>query len=291
MKKFKKGLRLGRPVKDLHSDLGPLSELAGTWVGNKGLNIVSVPDFDPSNSSHFKLLARDYIEQITFTPVQSLVPNRKSDGPTEHIAALLYHLTICDKETLETMHVENGMWLHLIGSDKNSCIVRQTSVPHGNVFCAVGGWETSDKPEFQIMNPAPDGHPVGTPANGYADEIMSLGLLEPPKNNIAYLNSGIKNQTILNTTTLSVSTDSELGGGVVSIPFINKNVPTPSFAANYYIEEVQNEDGGTFMQLQYTQNTSIRFLGRAADKEGKKPLLGGELILWPHINVNTLRKV
>jgi len=285
MKNLKNGLRLGGSIENMHADLGPLSELVGTWMGNSGFNIVFVPD--TTNGFKHKLLAREYTELITFTPVQSPVPNRSGNGPTQYIAALLYQLTICDKKTMETMHVENGMWLHLMDKDQGSCIVRQTSVPHGNVFCAIGGWENVDgAPDFIAMNPLPNGVPAEVEhPDGYNAKIGSL-YREGTANNVIALKSQIESQNILNTRVLSVSTDSDKGGGIVSIPFIDKNVPTPSFSSVFYIEEVEGENGNNFMQLQYTQNTAIKFLDMKGSTTDPK-----EKVLWPHINFNTLRKV
>ena len=51
-----------------------------------------------------------------------------------------------------------------------------------------------------------------------------------------------------------------------------------------HIETVQKREGKTFQQLQYSQQTNINFLtGGSSDVEDG-------LVMWPHVNVNTLIK-
>jgi hypothetical protein len=102
------------------------------------------------------------------------------------------------------------------------------------------------------------------------------------------LREAIRGQTIQSTETISVSTQPPSGGGgIVNIPFIQKNANAISFEATYWIETVENPvTGETFYQLQYSQQTNLEFIkcGTGCSPDGSG------LIVWPHVNVNTLVK-
>jgi hypothetical protein len=63
-------------------------------------------------------------------------------------------------------------------------------------------------------------------------------------------------------------------GGIVNIPFVVSIANATQLDAIFWIETVQQPDGSTFLQLQYTQTVILNFLG----------------INWPHISVATLVK-
>ena len=91
----------------------------------------------------------------------------------------------------------------------------------------------------------------------------------------------IENQTILKTTTLHVSTANK--GNIANIPFIQQNANASKFEATFWIETVLNtETNETFQQLQYSQTIVLDFFPLY-----KKP---GQLIEWPHVNINTMIK-
>jgi hypothetical protein len=63
-------------------------------------------------------------------------------------------------------------------------------------------------------------------------------------------------------------------GGITNIPFVVQNANATQMDAIFWIEKVEQPDGSTFMQLQYTQTVILNFLG----------------ISWPHVSVATLVK-
>jgi hypothetical protein len=90
---------------------------------------------------------------------------------------------------------------------------------------------------------------------------------------------------VVKTTTLSVSTDN--GGGILNIPFVDANANATRFACDYWIETIESTPPGggspeRVQQLQYSQQTNIEFLPQFGNPD--------QLIMWPHVNVNTLRK-
>jgi hypothetical protein len=58
-----------------------------------------------------------------------------------------------------------------------------------------------------------------------------------------------------------------------NIPFLQENADVRDVVSTFYVETVANENHDEVKQLQYTQNTRLRFDGTD----------------WPHISVATLR--
>lgn len=265
------------------SNLGPLEALVGTWKGNSGWNVVALPDKNNPDTG-FILLLQKYQETITFTSLGGKTPNRGPKG-TQLTYGLEYELSINDLDTGEPLHKENGMWLIASNPSGEFPIARQSSVPHGDVLLAQGTYETiQGAPTFPVF----DVRPIGSPSPlGYGEgkynsisEGGSWSAPFPSSNFNEALAMDIKDQTILSTTHISVNSKNQ--GGVLSIPFVTRNANITAFDADYYIETVKGSDGSEFLQLQYTQNSVMEFMKNI---EGPNPL-----IIWPHGNVNTLRK-
>jgi hypothetical protein len=270
-------VRLSGDPQTVTDTLGPLSNLVGTWIGNHGWNMIAVP----SGSNGFTLLVRPYFEMITFTPLGALVPNR-GGVETMFVAGLQYELRVADSETNQPLHLENGMWLLLNnGQDPSTpSIARQAAVPHGDSLLALGGFSVIDgPPQIPDLDAIPD---TGSqPRLGYLDPYLvpMQGFNKTNPNQV--LQDAIKEQTIVETVTLDVSTQNN--GGIVNIPFIVKHANATAFQCTFWIETVKNQETGSeFQQLQYSQQTNIDFLPKFGDPS--------QLIMWPHVNVNTLVK-
>lgn len=270
-------IRLSSSLPTISDSLGPLSHLLGTWVGNKGWNLIAVPN--PAQG--FLLLVRPYYESITFSSIGAPAPNR---GGTENlfVTGLQYELRVTDAETSQPLHIETGMWLFLNPAENPGSppIVRQSVIPHGDSLLALGNYFIADGPP---KIPDIDALPVtgaGAPL-GYVDPYLvpmpEFNKTNPNKT----LQDAIKDQDILRTITLDVSTENS--GGIVNIPFIVKNANASAFQAQFWIEKVKDKDSGAvFEQLQYSQQTNLNFLPRFDNPN--------ELIMWPHVNINTLVK-
>ncbi|HEU5002699.1 MAG TPA: heme-binding protein [Actinomycetota bacterium] len=270
--------RLGRPAAEAVAGLGPLANLVGTWMGSHGWELIAVPSGTPGEKESFQLIIRPYIEVVTFAELGAPVPDRGGPKGDIFLTGLHYSMRITDAETNSPLHLENGMWLLL---DGRGTVARQASIPHGDVLLAIGGSSTAaGPPSIPVLNaipePGPDvqlGYtdPYGKPPTGFATDDAN-----------ATLRTTVEGQTVVSTTTLSVSTANE-GGGVLNIPFVQANANATKFACTYWIETVRDATGQEFAQLQYSQQTDIDFL----------PTFGGppgSLIMWPHVNVNTLVK-
>ncbi|HEV2764687.1 MAG TPA: heme-binding protein [Pyrinomonadaceae bacterium] len=284
-------VRLGGP-EDVTTALGPLARLVGTWIGNHGWNLIAVPKEPdkPGGPESFTLLVRPYFEFITFAPLGAPVPDRGA-SETLLISGLEYSLRVTDALTNQPLHLENGMWLYLNDpqNPQSPTIARHATVPHGNSVLALGGFSQSDGPPDI---PTLDSFPVGSPggmAAGYTDPYIeplppAVAAIQPHfivKNPNAVLQAAIQEQTILDTLTLNVSSQTATGG-IVNIPFIRQNANASAFNATFWIETVKDpQTGDQYDQLQYSQQTNLNFIPRG-DGQG--------LIMWPHVNVNTLVK-
>ena len=275
---------------DVAPGLGPLAGLVGTWTGNKGWNLIAVPQMpkEPGGAERFTLLVRPYYETITFTPLGALVPDR---GASEilNIYGLEYSLRVSDLLTSQPLHLENGMWLYTNDpqNPQSPTIVRHATVPHGNSVLALGNsQQAAGPPNIPVIDAFPVGNPFDPPLPGYTDPYLSPPPPEVPgqppfstKDPNAVLREEIKDQNIVSTLTLSVSTQTGTGG-IVNIPFIAQNANATAFSAAFWLETVQDQETGEQSdQLQYSQQTNLEFIKRG-DGQG--------LIMWPHVNVNTL---
>jgi hypothetical protein len=289
-------VRLGRNAQTSVAELGPLADLVGVWIGSQGWELIAVPEGDPGGPEGFTFIARPYVEVVSFTPIGAPVPNRGGPAGEMFITGLMYDMRITDLVTNEPLHLETGMWLNLAnvqgGTPPDQPIVRSASIPHGDSVLALGtSSETAGPPDIPLPSAVPDPGPKALP--GYVDawqvEIPSpcdVSVKFNPAVPNQVLQGAIAGLNVVKTTTLSVSTDD--GGGILNIPFVDANANAARFACDYWIETIEAtapNDGGSpeqVQQLQYSQQTNIEFLPQFGNPD--------ELIMWPHVNVNTLRK-
>lgn len=288
-------IRLGRDAQASVAELGPLADLVGTWIGTQGWELIAVPEGDPGAREGFTFIARPYTEVVSFTPIGAPVPDRGGPAGEMLLSGLMYELRIADLVTNEPLHLETGMWLYLAdvqgGQPPDQPIVRSASIPHGDSFLALGtSSQAGGMPVIPVPSAIPDAGPDALA--GYTDDWLEK--IPSPCNPAVLFNPAVPNQVLLDalsgldvvrTTTLSVSTDG--GGGILNIPFVDANANATRFACDYWIETIEGTTSSgqpqLVQQLQYSQQTNIEFL----QQFGGPP---GELIMWPHVNVNTLRK-
>jgi hypothetical protein len=289
-------VRLGRDAQTSAAELGPLADLVGVWIGTQGWELIAVPEGDPGGREGFTFIARPYVEVVSFTPIGAPVPNRGGPAGEMFITGLMYDMRISDLVTNEPLHLETGMWLNLAdvqgGTPPDQPIVRSASIPHGDSVLALGtSSETAGPPGIPVTSAVPDAGPE-TPL-GYADD-WQVEIPSPCDANVKFnpahpnqvLGDAIAGLKVVKTTTLSVSTDG--GGGILNIPFVDANANATRFACDYWIETIEAtapNGGGSpeqVQQLQYSQQTNIEFLPQFGNPD--------QLIMWPHVNVNTLRK-
>jgi hypothetical protein len=285
-------VRATAPATKHLEQLGPLRELGGTWIGH-GFNLIALPDFDnppPAGPQPFRLKLNATVEILEFTQIGGNVPNRGSTGQKDiDIFGFTYLQRVSDAATNSALHIEPGLWLHVPATDVPKApetVVRQGSIPHGTSILAQGAVipTVSGGPNIQAVDSTPFTDQGPITSAGYLTPFTSAALPQGAKQsyvknpNQALLDA-IANQTIIRTEVLDISTETATapsfqGGGLLNIPFLDQNAKATQFKAIFWIETVQQQDGTTFMQLQYTQTTILDFLG----------------IHWPHISVATLVK-
>jgi hypothetical protein len=289
-------VRLGRNAQTTAVELGPLADLAGVWIGSQGWELIAVPEGEPGGAESFTFIARPYVETVSFTPLGAPVPNRGGPAGEMFITGLMYEMRIADLVTNEPLHLETGMWLNLSdvqgGSPPDQPIVRSASIPHGDSVLALGtSSNAAGPPDIQVTSALPDAGPKVLA--GYTDDWL-VPIKSPCDPKVTFkpaepnqvLLEAIAGLNVVNTTTLSVSTDG--GGGILNIPFVDANANATRFACDYWIETIEAtppNNGGApelVQQLQYSQQTNIEFIPQFGNAD--------ELIMWPHVNVNTLRK-
>lgn len=288
--------RLSGPTNQQQQLLGPLFDLLGSWSGSKGWNLVAMPSAGskPADEGDFILLVQPYYEEIKFTPVGGAVRNRGGDED-QFIGGVQYELFVSNLDTDEALHVENGMWLFLpkvvadpgpgAGTPPPHAIARSSTIPHGDSVLLLGDhFESKGPPPFGAGVPAASAMPfnVGSPPLGYTDPYMEKGAefgLDMTDFNLR-LKKDLEGQNVTSTSTIVV--DSKNGGGLLNIPFIVNRADATRFQTTFWIETVKDDSGLSFLQLQYTQITDLGF---------HHPFGGGDgLIVWPHLNINTVRK-
>jgi len=287
MKSLKQNFtRLGAPNKVVESMYGPLEGLIGTWSGNKGVNLVAVPN----QQGGFKLLVAPYSETLTITALSSPTPNRGLHE-IQQLPTLMYSLSIYNSIDNSLMHAENGVW-NLIdpGVDNGFDILRLGSIPHGDSMTALGTASvTKGRPKIDAtLDSTPTG--PGIPPLGYSEaqynQVIVPGFSNrlPNKWLIQHLDEQEKaGQKVTSTVNLPVSTANK--GGISNIPSLVNNANPVRVDSVFWIETVHDANTGQdFKQLQYSQNVLIDFpIGPKFDPVGGR-------ITWPHISVNTLIK-
>jgi hypothetical protein len=250
--------------------LGPLTDLIGTWMGS-GFSLIALPDFQVAP---FRLRVNATKESFHFVPISAPIPDRGSVQPDITYKGLTYLQNVADATTNEALHVETGMLLNVPATTDPAApasVVRQASIPHGNSLLAQGQSLQVTRPQISPVSPLPTG--PGVDANYTAP--YSKGTFPPGfdiNNPNAALQAVIEGQDIVSTVVLRFSTSSS--GGILNIPFINANANATQLDSIFWLENVQQPTGATFLQLQYTQTVILDFEG----------------IQWPHITLATLLK-
>jgi hypothetical protein len=291
----------------LKDQLGPLAGLIGTWtspqVNPTGLNVMFVPSSGskPNDRGAAILLVRPYRETLTFEVTTPPARNRGGDID-QFVGAVAYKQVIyATDQDKEQLHAENGMFLYLqnkktvssdsppndkgIASPAPFSIARSATIPHGvsalllgdtNEFKGAPYLQGTEVDSLAPVIPNVDTQPKDVGVNMLRGYGEVNGAAASPNTLLA---DAIKEQKIVHTTTFSL--DSNNQGHVSNIPFITERATTPRFRCNMWLETVDNGDGTTMQQLQYSQNIDMIF---------HKKLDGLGNILWPHVTVNTLTK-
>jgi hypothetical protein len=299
--------------------LGLLRGLVGTdppppnnphrkWTG-KGFNMIWRPNHGGQSGPEDFFLELNFTDEtLEFTDITGAgIANRgllQNDIPLGGVA---YMQTIRDSFDGSGQHFEPGVWANVPATtnpNEAATIVRMGSIPHGTTINLQGRAFSAPQPQFAAVSikPFPNGqpnNPIDFPAQNLSIPSRSrtplnqvAALTQPQLNDPSlFLSEAIGHQTILETTVLTVTSDTSVprsipdaGGGTANIAFLTgvgappaggPNALAAFVEATFWIERVRGEDGNPdFNQLQYTQRVLLNF------KE----------LSWPHITVATLRE-
>ena len=106
-------------------DYGPLTQLLGKWIGQKGLDIAPNADAAPDKNS--------YIDELTVTTA----------GPAENaeeqqLVAVKYHHVVRKKENNHIFHDQTGHWIF---EPSTGIIMHSLTIPRGVCLLAGGNVE------------------------------------------------------------------------------------------------------------------------------------------------------
>ena len=118
-------------------DYGPLAVLAGTWQGDKGMDVAPEPD-GPEHSP--------YYETILFEPIGEL-----DNANQQELVALRYHQVVRRKANDKEFHNESGYWSW---DAERNLIVQSFSIPRG--VSIVAGGRVDEEGCIQVKAAADD---------------------------------------------------------------------------------------------------------------------------------------
>jgi len=282
------------------------------WRGH-GFNLIWRPNFGGEfGPKSFFLQLNLTDEELDFTEITGTgIANRSLFERTITLGGIAYTQAIKDRFDHSGQHFEPGVWAHVpqtANPKEESTIVRMGSIPHGTTINLQGTAKgpVATKPTFDpaSITPFVIGNPDAHIPHLYEEDFSKdNNLTRTDKNRLPgltcchlknpnlFLSDALVNQTVLNTTVLRLTSDTstagsvpDVGGGTAniasltgkgSVPTGGPNAAAPVVTATFWIEQVRDQQGEVFAQLQYSQRVLLHFEGAS----------------WPHITVATLRPV
>lgn len=272
----------------LPPSLGPLAAFTGAWTGS-GFNTIFRPNSvktptvtpipfhatpgSPVNDNILELNITS--ESLTFSPSLGSVPNRGTGNADAFLNGVPYlqainDVTIAGKSP--GIHVEPGIWVIVPPTTdpaEGATLARMASIPHGSTINAQGTSSAkAGAPTIPAVSITPiikatntpfkfDSQTAATPGTPripqdltsfIAAKTITQEMLDDPN---SVLRNHIKNQTITETTTISIATDSKtvpaFGGGTDNIAFLlgdaaaaKPNANATVLSATFWIETVEH---------------------------------------------------
>lgn len=192
---YQKTGRYIEPVELGNDDLGPLKNLAGTWINTRtepnapptgfegrGWNMISLPFITDPPPFDYRLLLNQYNERLKFFRLDGNVPNRGVDRAArtdtdQFVFAIDYEQAIAqigaeDKPDSglagapdAPIHHEPGFFLFMSNENTDNInIARMATIPHGDSVMALGRFDPStDVFAGPPTIPPINGLPIGVP--------------------------------------------------------------------------------------------------------------------------------
>lgn len=215
----------------------------------------------------------------------------------------------------QDIHHEPGLWLNMINQKTGEIdIARLATIPHGNSVLALGKSEhylggAKEIPPLNGAIHAASGMPIGRlPSEVDCDEYLApyrhyidnpffgtvTGVPGFPGFSPADMNAILRfahgdGNDVVSTTQLTVDSTIERGG-VVNIPFVEKQADAASLKSTFWLQEMKSDDAtkssgsSPRLRLLYSQVVMLDFFSPRRDG------LPGRA-QWPHISINSLEKI
>ena len=266
-------------------------------VVDKGVPNRGVSKEDRENINQ-KIVTLDYEQRITQMAAEDMPRSANVSSPLNPEGDMAGG--VCPDasgQACPVIHHEPGLWLNMINMLTNDLdIARMGTIPHGDSVMALGQSDQDRAGGPQI--PDVDVLPIGT---GPAGDIDG-GYLAPYKHfrdnpfqglfNVLEPHTLLRAATpanVLKTTTLTVNTtiettDTNVSGGIVNIPFIVKHANASEMSSTFWVLELDEDDGtgNPVFIMQYMQVVMLDFFDRFDNEPGR--------IKWPHASFNTMRR-
>ena len=260
--------------------LGPLAAFTGTWTG-VGFNTIFRPQHQtfplPIPAPGDNLLELNLTEEtLSFSAPLGSIPNRGMLQDDVFLNGVPYVQSINDVTNPgppTAIHFEPGIWLSVpltTAPNEPVSIARLASIPHGTAIVAQGLAvpATSGPPTIGAVDITPFAIGGGQKTRFPSQTAANQGTARLPQDLTPWVNAGtitqavlddpnsllrnaISVQTILNTTTMTVSTKPAsplIGGGADNIAFLlgapdgsTPNASAVSMEATFWIETVEHE--------------------------------------------------
>lgn len=117
-------------------DYGPLAQLLGKWVGNKGLDIA------PDNKAQEDRSA--FTDEMTFT-----ISGPAENAEEQQLVSVKYHHVIRRSENGAIFHDQIGHWIY---EPSTGVIMHSLSIPRGVCLLAGGKFEQHDDSSIFLVN-------------------------------------------------------------------------------------------------------------------------------------------
>ncbi len=112
-------------------DYGPLAQLLGKWIGNKGLDNAPDVNAEPDKTA--------YTDELTFT-----IAGSAENGEEQNLVAVKYHHLVRKNENGKIFHDQIGHWIY---EPSTGLIMHSLTIPRG-VCVLAGGTVIQSDDEF-----------------------------------------------------------------------------------------------------------------------------------------------
>jgi len=153
-------------------DYGPLAQLIGKWVGNKGLDNAPDANANPDDTSS--------TDQITFT-----VSGPAENAEEQKLVSIKYHHVVRKLENGRIFHDQIGHWIY---EKSTNIIMHSLTIPRG--VCLLAGGEYQEDKGVSVFNVEAK---LGSQTYGI---IQSPFMLEKAKTKAFKMNLTVKNNEL-----------------------------------------------------------------------------------------------